>query len=196
MPMCILLLNAWLNKQAVRINQLAGILLALAGVIYVVTMGNNGALEVNPGDLIMLIAVLCFSLYSVLLKRIPAEINAGGLLLVLMSLGVVGILPFFSVDIINNRSWDWQDSSNWLIVSYVAIFPSIGSYFFWNFAVKKGGPLLTGLSFNLLPVFTILLAFFFLGISVTLSQILAVILIFVGIAMGLKPPVKLAAYRS
>ncbi len=184
-PLFILLLNGWLNRQTILLNQVAGILLAMAGVIYVIVMGDGVALAINPGDVIMLTAVISFSVYSVLLKRLPSHINAGGLLFVLMVLGVIGILPFFAVDIANGRTWDWQAQNNWLILFYVALFPSIGSFFFWNYAVKKGGPMLTGLSFNLQPVFTMILAYFILGDPVLPSQVFAVLLIFSGIALGL-----------
>jgi len=184
-PLFILLLNGWLNRQAILLNQVAGIMLAMAGVIYVIVMGSSVALAINPGDVIMLTAVISFSVYSVLLKRLPSNLNAGGLLLVLMVLGVIGILPFFAVDIANDRTWDWQAQNNWLILFYVALFPSIGSFFFWNYAVKKGGPMLTGLSFNLQPVFTMILAYFILKDPVLPSQVFAVLLIFSGIALGL-----------
>ncbi len=184
-PLFILLLNGWLNRQTIMLNQIAGILLAMAGVIYVIVMGSSVALAINPGDVIMLTAVISFSVYSVLLKRLPSNLNAGGLLLVLMVLGVIGILPFFAVDIANDRTWDWQAQNNWLILFYVALFPSIGSFFFWNYAVKKGGPMLTGLSFNLQPVFTMILAYFILKDPVLPSQVFAVLLIFSGIALGL-----------
>lgn len=186
-PMFVLLLNAWLNRQKIRVNQVAGIILAMGGVVFVLLSGGGVVLALNPGDVIMLTATIGFSLYSVLLKRIPGHIDAGGLLFVLMALGVIGILPFYAVDLIQGRTWEWQSGSSGLILLYVAIFPSIASFFFWNLAVKKGGAILTGLSFNLLPVFTIILAVVILGDPVLKSQILAVILVFAGIATGLLP---------
>ncbi len=184
-PMFVLLLNAWLNREDIKAHQFIGVLLAMAGVVFVLLAGGSVVRVLNPGDMIMLTATIGFSLYSVLLKRIPVDMDAGGLLLVLMVLGVIGILPFYAADLASGRTFKWQTGSSWVILSYVAVFPSIASFFFWNLAVKKGGPILTGLSFNLLPVFTMILAAAILGDPVLTSQILAVLLVFAGIALGI-----------
>ena len=186
-PMFVLLLNGRLNRIRIKSHQVLGIALAMCGVIAVLLTGGGLLLKLNPGDFIMLTATMGFSLYSVLLKRLPGDLSARGVLLVIMVLGVIGCLPFYAIDLKAGYTWDWQSGRNWASLVYVAVLPSIASFFLWNLAVKRGGPFLTGLSFNLLPVFTLAMAAAFLGQPVNKSQLLAVALVFAGILTALRP---------
>ena len=189
-PMFVLLLNARLNRIRIKPHQVLGIALAMCGVISILLTGGHSLLKLNPGDFIMLTATVGFSLYSVLLKRLPGDLSAPGVLLVIMVLGVIGCLPFYATDLKAGHTWDWQSGRNWAMLAYVAVLPSIASFVFWNLAVKRGGPFLTGLSFNPLPVFTLAMAAAFLDEPVDKSQLLAVALVFSGILIGLKPSQK------
>jgi drug/metabolite transporter (DMT)-like permease len=48
-------------------------------------------------------------------------------------------------------------------IAYVAIFPSILSYLFWNKAVSMVGANKAGIFIHLMPVFSVILAFLLLG---------------------------------
>ena len=46
---------------------------------------------------------------------------------------------------------------------YVALFPSVVAYVFWNRGVREAGPARAGVTLQLMPVFGALLAVVFLG---------------------------------
>ena len=185
MPIFILALTSFMQKQSIKKHQWLGTGTALVGVLMVIWQG-GGKAGINPGDLIMVLAVFCFALYSVLLKRVPEHISPTGLTFVLMAVGTLGILPFYLWDLYQQEAIPWADWETWYILIYVATLPSIGSYYCWNYAVKKGGPILTGLSINLLPVFTLILSIALLGTALNGWQVLPIGLIFAGVwqAMG------------
>ncbi|WP_052761236.1 DMT family transporter [Sedimenticola thiotaurini] len=165
MPLEVFLLTWLFGHERATWLQKLGMLLALVGVCWVVSRGDLqllASLQLNPGDLLMLIAVTGFAIYSVLMKKLPAELDRLGLLLLLILLGICGILPFYLWDIQGRETFSLSMDTA-LILGYVGIFPSLLSYYFWNKAVLLGGANQAALFTNLISVFASLLAVIFLG---------------------------------
>lgn len=187
MPLFITVLSVLFFSQPISTLQVLGIFIGLSGVTLVITGGNLSQINLNPGDLIMVTAVFGFSIYSILLRRIPAHIETSALLLVLMVVGTLFILPvYLVVDVAQGHTWNPTATSSLATLAYVALFPAISSYYCWNFAVKRGGPILTGLSLNLSPVFAMILAWVFLGNPILPIHVIATGLVFAGIYLALK----------
>ncbi|MFO5352312.1 EamA family transporter, partial [Salmonella enterica subsp. enterica serovar 1,4,[5],12:i:-] len=73
-PLVSVLLSVLLLKVHISRGQVAGILVAFAGVSLVITGGDFSQLQVAVGDLWMLFACLVWSLYSVGAKRYAPHI--------------------------------------------------------------------------------------------------------------------------
>ncbi|MET0100732.1 MAG: DMT family transporter [Sedimenticola sp.] len=186
MPLMVFTLTWLAGQERASGYQRLGLLLALFGVLLVITRGDLGVLlglELNPGDLLMLLAVFSFALYSVLIKPLPDDLNRLGLLWVLVFLGVVGILPFYLWDI-SRHALLTLNLDTGLILLYVGIFPSILSYFFWNRAIALGGANLAGMFCNLIPVYAMVLAVLLLDEKVTAFQLTGMLGIFAGIFLA------------
>ncbi|MES9955767.1 MAG: DMT family transporter [Sedimenticola sp.] len=186
MPLMVFTLTWLAGQERASGYQRLGLLLALFGVLLVITRGDPGVLlglELNPGDLLMLLAVFSFALYSVLIKPLPDDLNRLGLLWVLVFLGVVGILPFYLWDI-SRHALLTLNLDTGLILLYVGIFPSILSYFFWNRAIALGGANLAGMFCNLIPVYAMVLAVLLLDEKVTAFQLTGMLGIFAGIFLA------------
>lgn len=70
-----MLLSRLLYRERVAGRQAAGVLLCLLGASWIVLQGDLrtlASLSFVQGDLLMVIAVLCYGLYSVLLRRRPS----------------------------------------------------------------------------------------------------------------------------
>ncbi|MET0106792.1 MAG: DMT family transporter [Sedimenticola sp.] len=186
MPLMVFTLTWLAGQERASGYQRLGLLLALFGVLLVITRGDLGVLlglELNPGDLLMLLAVFSFALYSVLIKPLPDDLNRLGLLWMLVFLGVLGILPFYLWDI-SQHALLTLNLDTGLILLYVGIFPSILSYFFWNRAVALGGANLAGMFCNLIPVYAMVLAVLLLDEKVTSFQLTGMLGIFAGIFLA------------
>ncbi|MET0086530.1 MAG: DMT family transporter [Sedimenticola sp.] len=186
MPLMVFTLTWLAGQERASGYQRLGLLLALFGVLLVITRGDPGVLlglELNPGDLLMLLAVFSFALYSVLIKPLPDDLNRLGLLWMLVFLGVLGILPFYLWDISQHALFTLNLDTG-LILLYVGIFPSILSYFFWNRAVALGGANLAGMFCNLIPVYAMVLAVLLLDEKVTAFQLTGMLGIFAGIFLA------------
>lgn len=193
MPMFILILSFFINGTPIRLKDVIGISLAMTGIVFMMLFSGQSISGPNMGDMLMLVAVLAFAVYSVKLKHVPHEIPTPALLLSLIGIGVVLSFPFYAWDILSGKTADWFAGNTPWALGYVAIFPSIGSYFLWNIAVKRGGPIVTATAINMLPVFALLLSHVFLGSDILLAQIIAMSLVFTGTMVSLFMPQRAVA---
>ncbi len=183
LPIIILLLTTLTGHEKPNVYEFTGALLAAAGVLIVISRGDAGVLldlSVNLGDGLMLFAVVSWAVYSLLLKRLPGDIDQVGLLTVTIALGITGIVPFYAWDLLQGKTFE-LDRTSVLMLGYVGIFPSVLAYVFWNRAVHTGSANLAGLFVNLLPVFVALLAIVFLGERLAIYHLAGIGLIFAGI---------------
>lgn len=68
-------------------------------------------------------------------------------------------------------------------ILYVAVFPSILAYVFWNRAVNDVGATRAGIFMHLMPVFGVVLAMIFLGERPSTYHLLGFAAIFTGILL-------------
>ena len=150
--------------------QLIGAVLSLAGVALVMSRGNPAALadiHFVQGDLLMLVAIIGWSLYSWMLARPPAHMqgaarpnwNWAQFLVAQAIFGVSGAVATAVVgDMIAPSAptqWSWQLVAT---ILFVAIGPSIIAYRLWGLAVAEAGPAMASIFYNLTPLFAAVLS--------------------------------------
>ncbi len=185
-PLIIILLS-WLIL-GVRINrwQGLGIIASLAGVLMIITRGDPASLlglNLVRGDLWILAAVFSWGLYSILLRKLPQGFGGLSLLGYTISLGVLGIAPFYLIETGSGLVVQLNQITIFSVL-YVAIFPSLLAYFFWNRAVGEVGPNRAGQFIHLIPVFGSLLSVVLLGERLYLYHMWGVLLVALGIFLG------------
>src|SRR5690606_9900027 len=150
----VLLLRQWPSGAAVT-----GALLGLAGLLLVLSGGAVGRLlqlSFNRGDILMLLAVLSWGLYSVLLQRWPLPVPGLVLMAALLLCGVPLLLPIFLWEQARLGPMPATAHAAGAIV-YTAVFASLLAYVAWNHGVRVLGPATASLFSYLVPVFTALL---------------------------------------
>jgi len=167
MPAVIVLLGRLMYRDSVTGRQMNGVMLCLLGAGLIVLRGDLGYLPTQslvPGDLLMAIAVLLYSLYSTGLRRRP-PVHALSFLTATFALGAAGLFPAYLVERVIVGPFTLSRGIVFSLL-YVAIFPSIVAYFCWNKGVDLVGPNRAGLFINLIPVFASLLSVWLLGESI------------------------------
>jgi drug/metabolite transporter (DMT)-like permease len=158
--------NCWLLAgERITPGQALGILLSIAGAALVVAQGDLAvllALRFAPGDLWLLGGVMLWALYSVLLRRRPPELAPLTLLSATVALALVLLLPLYGLELAAGARLQVAAASL-ASLAYVALFPSVVAYVFWNRGVREVGPAPAGVTLQLMPVFGALLAALFLG---------------------------------
>lgn len=186
LPLMVLVLaRLWLNEP-IRARQMAGIGVSALGLLAVVAKGDPMALarlDFTPGDLLMLLATLSWSVYSVLLRRYPLPVPAFTLLAVLIVVGLAIISPLYVWELA--RGIRFAATADALgAIFYTALFASILAYYFWNRGVAVVGAALAGQFTYLIPLFTAVLAVLLLGEAFRWFHALGAVLIFAGIGLA------------
>lgn len=158
-----LLLGEWPQHRAWW-----GMAVAAGGLLVLISKGSWASisgLAFNQGDLIMLLAVADWALYSLLLRRWASyllPIPPLALLGMLMLLGVPLILPFYLYELSQGAHFNLTPY-NLAAIGYTAIFASLLAYLAWNHAIRVLGAAKAALSNYLMPVFTAILGWLLLG---------------------------------
>ncbi|MCP3954368.1 MAG: DMT family transporter, partial [Desulfobacterales bacterium] len=164
MPVFIVWLSYLLFRERVTRGQILGLLICLAGAVVIITRGETArllALSFNYGDIYIFIAVVFYAGYSVLLRKRP-PIHELSFMAVTFGLGTLLLLPLYLGETLSGRPIEFNRTSL-LAVGYVAIFPSIISYFCFNRGIQMVGANRGGMFMYLMPVFGSALAIILLG---------------------------------
>ena len=182
MPAFIIII-AWIwLKDKINFTQFLGVLITFLAVLIVVCSGNFNALielELNSGDIVMIFACTLYAIYAVGLRKKP-KISALPLLTFFAYIAFLGSLPGFIYETYSNQLI-LPGQKGFIILGVIIIFPSFLAQIFFMKGVEKIGPSRSGLYTNLVPVFSSLLAVFFLGEEFQFFHLLSLIMIFTGI---------------
>lgn len=186
-PVFILILAPLLLGNRLLLRQALGVLVSATGVLLVLSHGNPAMLADlgrHVGNLWVLAGVFSWALYSVLLRRLPAGIGGRGLFAATLIIGVLALLPFYLGETFIEHRPVHLNETLLLTVAYVAIFPSVLAYLFWNRAVAMIGAEQSGVFIHLMPAFGLILSALLLGERITATAILGLGLILGGLLVA------------
>lgn len=184
-PIVIILANFVLFRLRVRPLQIVGVVLTIVGVALTASHGDLSQLlklDLNFGDAIMLVAVLCYSLYSVGLRLKPA-IRWQSFMLVLSIAALLISLPFVIWEIAAGRAI-MPDARGWALTLYTALGASVVSQVLYIKGNELIGANRAGLFINLVPIFGTLLSVLIVGEQFQPYQAFALALVLGGIALA------------
>ncbi|MFO7189526.1 MAG: DMT family transporter [Pseudomonadota bacterium] len=191
MPVWMLLVGRLFYGAAVRPVQVLGAALSLAGVGVILAQGQWSqllALRFVPGDLLMVLAAIIWSLYSwKLIEGGDSDIvrqNWATFMLAQVVYGAAWSALFAAVEWgITAPRIEWSGA---LIaaIAFVTIGPGIIAFRCWGVGVQRVGPSTASFFNNLTPLFAALLAGFTLGEMPRLYHALAFALILGGIVLS------------
>lgn len=185
-PAIILVLAWFLFKGTVTRYQWLGILIALTGVLIVITRGDTAVLaqlDFNRGDLWLIFGSVGIAFYQTSIGRAPPEMHPTVLLQVTMMLGGLMVLPFYIWETMTDRPVvvTWPAA---LAVLYVSVFPSIVAVYFINAGIKAVGPARMGIFNYLQPLLVAGIAVPFLGEELAWYHPVALVLVAIGIVVS------------
>jgi drug/metabolite transporter (DMT)-like permease len=186
LPLFILLCSWILEREKATGRQIAGMLISLCGILVIVTRGEPQhllGLELHAGDAWILVAMPVWGLYSVLLKRRPAELSGMVFLFVISVLGTIMLLPFFIVQTLIAPP-PVPGPAEVAGVLYVGLAASFVAFIFWNKGVAVVGANAAGFTLHLLPAFGTILAIIFLGETFAAFHAVGIATILAGVVLA------------
>lgn len=145
--------------------QAAGSVIAFAGMAVIIAKGQLEVLlnfAVNAGDLWMVGAAVCFTGYSILLRRAQFDLARLPLLVLLLAFGAAAAVPLYAGELLNHE-YAHLNLSGMLALAYVAIPGGAVMYYLYNYSVDVLGAGRAGVFLYLQIFFVAILAWLLLG---------------------------------
>tara|TARA_Y100001960_G_scaffold312173_1_gene373569 strand:+ start:194 stop:1093 length:900 start_codon:yes stop_codon:yes gene_type:complete len=179
----------WLLKiEKTNIYQILGVIFSLCGVVVIITKANLVVLlnlNFNKGDLWMVVAMFSWALYSALLRKKKIEVSQLSLLQVIISAGLVFLLPAYLIEF----ALGYRASIHLpfiLTLTYVVLFPGLAAFIFWIKGISIIGSNRAGIFLHLIPVFSTVLAIIIFKEKFMIYHLIGAILIITGIILSSK----------
>ncbi len=187
-PAIIILLCFIFKIEKTNKFQILGLILSVLGILSIITKLDLKilySLNFNKGDLIMVGGVISWGLYSAFLKKKTFTLPLLTLVHVLCTFGLIFIFPQFLYEFSQGQIIDFNLNLVYILI-FLALFPSIGSYYCWAGAVSIIGANRAGIFLSLIPLFSTLMAITFFKEQFQFFHLIGAILIVSGLFLSNK----------
>lgn len=181
MPLMTMLVGAAFGIERLGARKTLGVLLAMAGVFLALMLGLSGApAGAWRGELVMLAATFCMSLYNVwsrpfIMRSDPLAFLTGGMGAAALCL-LLWALLIHGFDAAENFS-----AAQWLAVAYLGVVGSAGAFILWVFALSRTSPTRTAVTITVNPVFASIVGALAIGEGIGLNLIAGLAAVAAGI---------------
>jgi drug/metabolite transporter (DMT)-like permease len=181
MPLITMLVAAALGIERITARKTLGVLLAMAGVFLALMLGLSNTPEgAWRGELVMLAATFCMSLYNVWSR--PYIERADPLAFVTGGMGTAAFcLLVWALLIHGFDAAPHFDAAQWLAVGYLGVVGGAGAFILWVFALSHAGPTRTAVTITVNPVFASIVGALAIGEGIGLNLVAGLIAVAAGI---------------
>ena len=187
-PAIIILLCFLFKIEKTNKFQILGLIISVGGILAIVTRLKLDVLlsfNFNKGDLIMIGGVITWGVYSTLLKKKKFTLPLLTLVHVISTFGLICVFPQFLYEFSNGQVINFDINLVYTLI-FLALFPSIGSYYCWAGAVSIIGANRAGISLSLIPLFGSIMAIAIYDETFQFFHLIGAILIILGLFLSNK----------
>lgn len=177
-------------KEVITKRLLIGSFIAVLGAVWLSLGAQSSEHASNPllGNTLEFFAMVCGTGYAIAIRHLTKRFSA---LFLTAIQGFVGALFFFPLAIWEYHTISMNITTEALLwVVYLGVVVTIGGYGMFNFALSRIEASRASVFINLIPVFTVVLAYFFLGEILQFNDIVASLIILTGVAVSQIPARK------
>jgi drug/metabolite transporter (DMT)-like permease len=185
-PAVIILLCFLFKIEKTNKFQILGLIISVGGILAIVTRLKQDillSLNFNKGDLIMIGGVITWGVYSTLLKKKKFTLPLLTLVHVICTFGLICVFPQFLYEFSNGKVINFDTNLVYVLI-FLALFPSIGSYYCWAGAVSIIGANRAGISLSLIPLFGSIMAISIYDETFQFFHLIGAILIILGLFLS------------
>ena len=175
-----------MKEERVHPAAWAGILFSFVG-FYLVISHRFGTIEFSSlnvrGDLLIFGGNICWAVYTVFSKPLLERMSPLKLTTLTMVSGTVFFLPFCVKDI-SQIPYSAVSFKAWGSLFYSGLFALVICYLIWYASVQRVGNTKTAIYDYLIPVFTVIFAYFIIDERITVQQAVGALIIFLGVYLA------------
>ncbi len=190
MPLITAIAAGYFLKEIITGKLILGSTIAMIGVIALSVQATTNDAAPNPmaGNFLEFLAMSCAAGYTIVARKLTHKFSAIFITAIQSFIGMVFFLPLFLYEYNTQEMTFTVEALSWTI--YLGIVVTLGGYGLYNFALTKLEASKTAVFVNLIPVFTLILAYFILGEVLTINELLFASLILLGVFISQLPSRK------
>ena len=185
-PITILLLSALVLGERITPRKAFGVLLAVTGVLVVMGWETLASFELGnvKGDLLVLISIVMWGLFTVFGKRVTDELGALRVTAWVTILGALTMAPAGWYEA-RSRGFSLSDLSleAWVAIAFLGIACSFFATLLYFVALGMSESQKVGVYLYAIPPMTAVVAALYLGETITANLVLGAILVISGVAL-------------
>jgi drug/metabolite transporter (DMT)-like permease len=181
-PVAVVLLSSWFGRDRVRPLHWLGASLSAVGVYFVVGRGAAFGGSTLAGDLLMVVALGCWAVYTLGSARVMARHSPLYVTGTTMAIGTVPYALLAMPGLLVTR-WAAISPVVWTFLVLSALFALCFGYIVWNAAVQRLGATHTAVYGNLVPLAAMVVAALWLHEPMSAGKIAAAGLIVSGVVL-------------
>ena len=190
-PIFITLFASYFFKENLNPIKVTGIIISVIGAIIVISRGNfiellNG--NVGWGEFYIFCCVLTWVAYTLIGKAVMTNLSP---LVSVSYSSAVGAVALFVPAYFEGMMRDlvYYSTADWFGIFYLGFFGTVLGFVWYYQGIKIIGPMKASQFINFVPISAVLLAFFMLGESITLSLLVGTIFVISGVYLTNTVPV-------
>lgn len=181
-PVSVSLTSAVLGHERLPWPHWVGMALSFVGVYFIVTGGAQTGASSLTGDLLMIAAVVCWTIYTVAARPMLATFSPLLVTGLSMAFGTVLFLPF-AVDDFQATPWTTVPMVAWVCLVFSSLLALNFAYTSWYHGVRHLGASRTSLYSNVVPAAALVVAMVWLGERLVGLRLLGAALVLVGVVV-------------
>lgn len=176
----VVVLGSILRVEKVQRRVWYGVVLSFIGIV-LISMGAGKPLSMSSqsliGDLLVLTGTICWSAYTVLSKPLLQRYSPLKLTTLTVAIGTP-LLVLVSIPSLKEQNWSSVPMQGWLSLAYSSCFAIAIGFVLWYTGVNRIGGARTALYEGLITVVAVATAWLSLSESMTVLQVLGMVLVF------------------
>ena len=181
-PMIVLVLSAILIKERMKTRKILGIILGLAGTLFLILYGKsmNNAPKAGLGNLLVFINAISYGFYLIIVKKLMDKYNAFSFVKWIYLFGFLMVLPF-GFNEFQAVNWTNVPIDIFWKIGFVVVFSTFFTYLLNLLSMKELKPTTVAVFIYLQPLFATIFAIGLGKDELNIIKIGAAILIFSGV---------------
>jgi drug/metabolite transporter (DMT)-like permease len=186
-PITILLLSAMFLGEHVTVRKALGVTLAVAGVLVVMGPETLTSLELDAhakGDLLVLVSIVMWGLFTVLGKKVTDELGALKVTSWVTLIGALWMAPVGAFEMsATGFSPGRMTLDAWLAIGFLGVGCSFLAVLLYFVALRRTESQKVGVYLYTIPPMTAVVAVLYLGETLSVNLILGAVLVIAGVAL-------------
>lgn len=172
-----------LLKEKIKIQEIIGLFVSFFGILLIVLKDTNitGSFK---GILLEFFAVCAGVGYSVVAKKLTHKYNSFMIVKIQSMIAAIYFLPLFLIFDFNNFSQSTHLLSDYSSILKLSIFGSVIAFILFTELVKGLGPIVADLFTNLIPIFTMIIAYIVIDEKITGIKLIGTFIVVLGISVS------------